>query len=83
MRTNRLWEGALSYGSLPAGTREDPQRGRTSCDVRIHIQDQRKHPFQRSHPWPQTTKEQQGGTEFPSHTQEYDKGPFLTCKVNF
>jgi hypothetical protein len=35
MRTNRLWEGAISFGFLPAGAREDSQRGRTSCDVRI------------------------------------------------
>lgn len=28
------------------------QRGRISCDVSIFTQDQRKHPFSRSHPWP-------------------------------
>ena len=55
-----------SIGFLPVEGWEDPQRGRTSGDVRIHIHDQRKHPFQRGPPWPSTTKRQQEGAEFTS-----------------
>ena len=41
-KLTRFWEGAISFDFLTAGAREDPQRSRTSCDVRIHIQDQRR-----------------------------------------
>jgi len=82
MRTDRLWEGAMSFGSLPAGAREDPQRGRTSCDVRIQHPGPKETSFPKKSPLAVTTKGQQGGTEFPSHTQGYDKGPLLICKEN-
>lgn len=57
--------------------------GSNKLRVRIRTQDQREHPFSRRHPWPMTAEGQQEEAELPSHTQEYDKGPCLTCKELF
>ena len=64
MRTNLSGVGARSIWFPTREARRIPQEVEQAA-VRIHTQDQRGHPFQRSHLWLRRAKEQQEVGELP------------------